>query len=65
MYKTQKEMEEMKMKKRTKRAVSMVLAAGMIASLVVGASADEGFHESGLPITDGETWATVLLPISF
>ena len=43
----------MKMKKRTKRAVSMVLAAGMIASMVVGASADEGFHESGLPITDG------------
>ena len=52
MHKTKKEMEEMKMKKRTKRAVSMVLAAGTIASLVVGASADEGFHESGLPITD-------------
>ena len=53
-------MEEMKMKKRTKRAVSMVLAAGMIASLVVGASADEGFHESGLPITDEPVTLTVL-----
>ena len=48
------------MKKRTKRAVSMVLAAGMIASLVVGASADEGFHESGLPITDEPVTLTVL-----
>ena len=37
MHKTQKEMEKMKMKKRTKRAVSMELAAGMHASLVVGA----------------------------
>ena len=53
-------MEEMKMKKRTKRAVSMVLAAGMIASMVVGASADEGFHESGLPITDEPVTLTVL-----
>lgn len=54
-------MEEMKMKKRTKRAVSMVLVAGMIASMAgCGAAADKGFHESGLAITDEPVTLTVL-----